>query len=77
MFISNENEKKKLKEKYGLKKAVTMNDYIKNRIKDGKDDEKYEKLFKDCATYFFEQLNPTFKRRSLKQKDYKQLIIKK
>jgi hypothetical protein len=77
MFISNENEKKKLKEKYGLKKAVTMNDYIKNRIKDGKDDEKYEKLFKDCATYFFEQLNPKLKRRSLKQKDYKQLIIKK
>ena len=36
-----------------------------------------EKLFKDCATYFFEQLNPKFKRRSLKQKDYKQLIIKK
>ena len=54
-----------------------MNDYIKNRIKDGKDDEKYEKLFKDCATYFFEQLNPKLKRRSLKQKDYKQLIIKK
>ena len=30
MFISNENEKKKLKEKYGLKKAVkNMKNYLK------------------------------------------------
>ena len=74
MFVSNENEKKKLKEKYGLKKAVTMNDYIKNRIEDGKDDKKYEKLFKDCAIDFFGQLNLDLKRRSSKQNDYKKLI---
>ena len=74
MFVSNENEKKKLKEKYGLKKAVTMNDYIKNRIEDGKDDKKYEKLFKDCAIDFFGQLNLGLKRRSSKQNDYKKLI---
>ena len=46
MFISDENKKKCLIEKYRLKKTLTMEDYIKKQIEYNYDNEEYLKMFK-------------------------------
>ena len=53
MFISDENKKKCLIEKYRLKKTLTMEDYIKKQIEYNYDNEEYLKMFKFYIQNFF------------------------
>ena len=66
MFISDENKKKCLIEKYRLKKTLTMEDYIKKQIEYNYDNEEYLKMFKFYIQNFFNIFIPQNSRKTKK-----------
>ena len=70
-FLCDKIKKTELQKKYGLKKAVIMEEYIDNQVKLGYDDEEYACLFKKYARAFFYYLYPDNARNSNKTKNYK------
>jgi len=73
-FICDKRKKIELQKKYGLKKAIIMEEYINNQIKLGYDDEEYADLFRKYAKAFYFYLDCNNARRSTKNKFYKSSI---
>lgn len=69
MFISDENKKKCLIEKYRLKKTLTMEDYIKKQIEYNYDNEEYLKMFKFYIQNFFNIFIPQNSRKTKKNEN--------
>ena len=75
-FICDKEQKIELEKNFGLKRAITMEDYIENQIKSGIDNETYGYLFRQYAKDFFYYLEPEHARKSTKIKNYKYCYIK-
>ena len=76
LFLSDKEQKIELQKIFGLKRAITMEDYIENQIKLGIDDELYGNLFRKYAKDFYYYLEPEHARKSTKIKNYKFWNIK-